>query len=56
VLPRDLYLVTLENGKEARAQLSASARHAIVRLLVGDRVELVLSARDPGRGRIERKL
>ncbi len=51
-----MYRVTLPNGRTIRVGLSNSARSSIVRLIAGDRVELRLSATDPTRGQIIKKL
>lgn len=56
MLPRAMYLVNLDDGRSIRAGVDSTARHAIVRLIVGDRVSLRLSASDPSRGQITTKL
>lgn len=55
-LPLALYSVRLENGRPVRAATSQTARHATTRLIPGDRVVVRLSAHDPNRGQITRKL
>jgi translation initiation factor IF-1 len=55
ILPRAMYAVEVE-GRSVRVGLAASSKHSMVRLLVGDRVELKLSPTDPNRGQIIRKL
>ncbi|NLE85843.1 MAG: translation initiation factor IF-1 [Myxococcales bacterium] len=52
VRPKALFRVTLEDGKTVLAGPSVQLRHAIVRLVVGDRVTVQLSTHDPSRGRI----
>jgi translation initiation factor IF-1 len=56
VLPRALYRVSLGDGHEVTAHMTAGPRRNFVRLLVGDRVVVTLSPGDLGRGRIVRKL
>ena len=55
-LPSLLYRVKLETGFEALAHPAGELKRNFVRLLPGDRVEVELSPRDPGRGRIMRKV
>ena len=55
VLPRALYRVAVEDGREVTAHAAGGAGRNFVRLVVGDRVTVELSARDKGRGRIVRK-
>ena len=54
-LPNTMFRVTLEDGKEILAHLSGKMRMFRIKVLVGDRVELIL---DPygGRARITRRL
>lgn len=54
-LPNALFRVTLENGEEILAYLAGKMRLHRIRVLVGDRVSLIL---DPygGRARIVRRL
>ena len=49
------FRVTLDNGMEIKATPSGRIRLNHVRLMVGDRVELELSAYDLTRGRISRR-
>jgi translation initiation factor IF-1 len=56
VLPRALYRVVVEGGAEVTAHAAAGASRNFVRLVVGDRVTLELTARDRGRARIVRAL
>ena len=55
-LPNVLYRVELENGHKVLAHPVGKARLQAVRILPGDRVQVELSATDPGRGRILQKL
>jgi translation initiation factor IF-1 len=56
VLPRALYRVALEGGREIIAHAAGSdARRNFVRLLVGDRVTVEIAPKDVGRGRVVRK-
>jgi translation initiation factor IF-1 len=50
-----MYLVALVDGRSVRAGLAAAARHSVVRLIKGDRVQVQLSSADPGRGQITSK-
>ena len=54
-LPNALFRVTMENGDEVLAYLAGKMRLHRIRVLVGDRVSLIL---DPygGRARIVRRL
>ena len=56
VLPRALYRVAVEDGREVTAHAATGAGRNFVRLVVGDRVAVELSARDTGRGRIVRRI
>jgi translation initiation factor IF-1 len=51
-----MFTVRLEGGRSVRAGLDSKARHAIVRLLPGDRVLVRVSAVDPSRGQVVKKL
>jgi translation initiation factor IF-1 len=51
-LPQELFCVELEGRLQVTAHLGAKSRSEFLRLLPGDRVKVVLSPRDPGRGRI----
>jgi translation initiation factor IF-1 len=55
-LPNALYRVELDNGHKVLAHPAGKARLQAVRILPGDRVQVELSATDPGRGRILQKL
>ena len=56
ILPRGLYQVSVEGGHEVVAHPVPGPKRNFVRLVVGDTVEIALSPRDTGRGRIVRKL
>lgn len=51
-LPKSLFRVRLDDGRQVRATLSTQAKRVTVKVLPGDRVELTLSPYDPTRGRI----
>lgn len=51
-LPNELFRVRLDGGEEVLAHLSTGVRLRLVRLLLGDRVQVELSSFDPHRGRI----
>ena len=51
-LPHELFRVELEGQSQVTAHIGAKSRSEFLRLLPGDRVKVVLSPRDPGRGRI----
>ena len=55
VLPRALYRVAVDGGAAVTAHAAAGPGRNFVRLVVGDRVTVALSARDLGRGRIVRR-
>jgi translation initiation factor IF-1 len=55
VLPRALYRVGIEGGREVTAHAGSGTSRNFIRLLVGDRVAVELSPRDLTRGRIVRK-
>lgn len=55
-LPKGLFRVKLDIGAEVRATLSPQAKRVTVKLLPGDRVQVNVSAYDPTRGRILKKL
>lgn len=55
-LPNMLYRVELEDGHRILAHPAGKARLQAVRILPGDRVQVELSAADPGRGRIVQRL
>ena len=60
VLPHAMYRVKLEGehagGHIVLAHVADRIDRNFVRVLVGDRVEVELSARDKGRGRIVKKI
>ena len=56
VLPRALYRVRLDSGKEITASPSAKAKQVTVKLLPGDAVTVEISPYDPTRGRIKERL
>jgi translation initiation factor IF-1 len=56
ILPRALFRVALESGHEVIAHVVEGTEKNFVRLVVGDRVSVQLSANDSGRGRILRKV
>jgi translation initiation factor IF-1 len=55
-LPSGLYDVEVEGAYRVTAHIGGGTERNFVRLLVGDRVEMELTARDLTRGRIVRKL
>ncbi|MDD9946671.1 MAG: translation initiation factor IF-1 [Myxococcales bacterium] len=55
-LPHELYRITCDDGSKVTASLGGVARQAIVRVIPGDRVLIQISSRDPGRGKITRRL
>jgi len=55
VLPRALYRVAIDGGREVTAHAAAGPGRNFVRLVAGDRVRVALSERDRGRGRIVRR-
>jgi translation initiation factor IF-1 len=56
VLPRALYRVELDGGREITAHAPSGPGRNFVRLIEGDRVDVALVARDAGRARIIRKV
>jgi len=56
VLPRALYRVAVERGREVVAHAASGTGRNFVRLLVGDTVTVELSPRDLSRGRVVKKL
>jgi translation initiation factor IF-1 len=56
VLPSGLYKVSIERQRHVVAHAPSGPGKNFVRVLVGDRVRLELSARDLTRGRIVEKL
>jgi translation initiation factor IF-1 len=55
-LPNALYRVELDDGRRVLAHTAGKARIQAVRILPGDRVQVEISATDPGRGRILQRL
>ena len=55
VLPRALYRVAVEGGREVVAHAASGTSRNFVRLVVGDTVTVELSPRDLSRGRVVRK-
>jgi translation initiation factor IF-1 len=55
VLPRALYRVAVDGGRSIVAHASGGPGRNFVRLVVGDRVQVEMTARDTTRGRIVRK-
>ena len=56
VLPRALYRVQMDSGHEITAHAPGGPGRNFVRLVIGDRVSVMLAARDVTRGRIVKKL
>jgi translation initiation factor IF-1 len=56
VLPRALYRVQMDSGHEITAHAPGGAGRNFVRLVVGDRVSVALTAKDVTRGRIVKRL
>jgi translation initiation factor IF-1 len=56
VLPRALYRVAVDGGHDVTAHAAAAPAKNFVRLVVGDRVVVELTARDLARGRIVRRV
>ena len=56
VLPRALYRVALEDGQEITAHAASGPGRNFVRLVVGDRVVVELTAKDVTRGRVLKKV
>jgi translation initiation factor IF-1 len=55
VLPRALYRVRVEGGRDLIAHARSGAGRNFVRLVVGDAVTVEVGTRDVGRGRIVRR-
>jgi translation initiation factor IF-1 len=55
-LPGGLYRVELEGVRSITAHAASGTERNFVRLLVGDRVAIELTPRDPTRGRIVKRL
>jgi translation initiation factor IF-1 len=56
LLPSQLVRVGLEGRHQVTAHLASPVGRNFVRVLVGDRVRVALSANDPRRGRVVEKL
>jgi translation initiation factor IF-1 len=56
VLPKALYRVAIEGGREVQAHALSGPRANFIRLLVGDRVIVALAPKDHTRGRVIRRL
>ena len=56
ILPRALYRIEIEGGREVVAHAEAKVTRNFIRLLVGDRVAVALMSKDVTRGRVVRKL
>ena len=54
-MPGGLYQVEVEGGHDVTAHIGGGVGRNFVRLIVGDRVVVELTARDLTRGRIVRK-
>jgi translation initiation factor IF-1 len=55
LLPRGLYRVAIGDGRVLVAHAASGVGRNFIRLVVGDRVTVEVSARDDGRGRIVRR-
>ena len=55
-MPNALYRVELDTGHRIVAHLAEAARLRFLRVIPGDRVRVEVSAMDPGRGRIVKKV
>ena len=51
-LPSGLYRVVIDRQREVTAHAPGGPGRTFIRVLIGDRVQLQLSAKDLGRGRI----
>ncbi|HMD70161.1 MAG TPA: translation initiation factor IF-1 [Bryobacteraceae bacterium] len=54
--PAAIYAVVLDGQRQVLAHLAGTVQRNFVRLVPGDRVEVVLAPDDPTRGRIVKKL
>jgi len=52
ILPSALFQVTLDDGRTVTAGIGTEARRVLVKVVPGDRVEVVVSPFDPNRGKI----
>jgi translation initiation factor IF-1 len=55
-LPKGLFRVRCDDGQIIKASLGGVARQVTVKVIPGDRVVLEVSALDPTRGRIRRRI
>jgi translation initiation factor IF-1 len=55
-LPSGLYKVKLDEGSAVTAHIAGRLDRNFIRLLVGDRVKVEITAADAGRGRIVEKI
>lgn len=55
-LPKGLFRVRCDDGQVISASLGGVARQVTVKVIPGDRVVLEVSALDPTRGRIKRRI
>lgn len=51
-LPATLFRVGLDDGRQVLAQISGKMRRYRIRILIGDRVRVVMTPYDEARGRI----
>ena len=56
VLPKALYRVAIEGGREVQAHAASGPHINFIRLIVGDRVMVALAPKDHTRGRVIRRL
>jgi len=56
ILPRALYRVAIDGGREVVAHAGTQVTRNFIRLVVGDRVSVELMSKDVTRGRVVRKL
>ena len=56
ILPRALYRIEIDGGREIVAHIGADVKRNFIRLIVGDTVSVALMSRDTTRGRVVRKL
>lgn len=54
--PRGLFRVKTDDGHMVTASISTQAKRVTVKFLPGDRVSIEVSAIDPSRGRITKRL
>lgn len=56
VLPRGMYQIRLRDGRRVRGGIDIASRSVLVKVIAGNKVEVRLIERDPGRVQIIRKL